>query len=223
MKILVVEDSQRLRESLSEGLTRSGFAVDAVADGQSALNYAAAAQYDALVLDLMLPVRDGLSVLNELRSTGCTSRVLILSARDQLQDRVHGLELGADDYLVKPFAFDELVARLKALVRREYQQPNPLINLGEVELNTALHSVRVGGSEVQLTPHEVSLLEALALNRGKVLSVQSLEDRLYNFSSPVTHNTIEVHISKLRKKLREQGVSDVVKTRRGFGYFIEAE
>jgi len=223
MKILVVEDSRRLRESLSEGLTRSGFAVDAVGDGEHALAYAGAAQYDVIVLDLMLPVRDGLSVLSELRASGYSSQILILSAKDQVQDRVRGLDLGADDYLVKPFAFDELLARLKAMVRREYQTLNPVVKLGDVELNTALHSVRASGAEVRLTPHEISVLEALALNRGKVMSVQSLEDRLYNFRSQVTHNTIEVHISKLRKKLRQCGTRDLIKTRRGFGYFIEAE
>lgn len=223
MKILLVEDSERLRKSLTEGLARSGFAVDAVSDGQLGLDYARAALYDVIVLDLMLPVLDGLSLLSELRRDGCPSQILILSAKDQLQDRVRGLEMGADDYLVKPFAFEELLARLKALVRREYKKPNPVVNLGSVELNTALHSVQVDGAEVPLTPHEISLLEALALNRGKVMSVQGLEDRLYNFNSQVTNNTIEVHISKLRKKLREQGVSEVIKTRRGFGYFIEAE
>lgn len=223
MKLLLVEDSSRLRESLTEGLSRSGFAVDAVGDGEAALGYATVAQYDVIILDLMLPIRDGWSVLKELRMAGNRARVLILSAKDQVYDRVRGLELGADDYLVKPFAFDELLARLKALVRREYETPNPIVKLGACELNTALHRVEVNGNELALTPHEVSLLEALALNRGRVMSVSSLEDRIYNFDANVTHNTIEVHISKLRKKLREIGATDVIKTRRGFGYFIESE
>lgn len=222
MKCLVVEDSQRLRNSLSHGLSRSGFAVDAVGDGQSALDYALATRYDAIVLDLMLPIRDGLSVLEELRNRAVGSRVLILSARDQVEDRVRGLELGADDYLVKPFDFGELLARLRALVRREYRSPNPVLELAGVTVNTALHRVDCQGSLLELTHHETSLLEILALNRGRVMSVSNLEDRLYNFESAVTHNTIEVHISKLRKKLRLAGVCDLIKTRRGFGYYIDA-
>lgn len=223
MRLLVVEDSTRLRSSLSEGLARSGFAVDAVADGKSALDYIAAAQYDVVILDLMLPVLDGISVLREMRRSGHACRVLILSAKDQIHDRVEGLELGADDYLVKPFSFDELLARVKALVRREYNAPNPVINLGKAQLNTAMHQVLVNNTPLPLTAHEVSLLEALALNRGRVMSAQSLEGRLHNFAGSVTRNAIEVHVSKLRRKLRDAGINDLIHTRRGFGYFIEQQ
>lgn len=222
MRLLIVEDSVRLRKSLGEGLRRSGFAVDVVGDGEAGLRFALAVDYDIIVLDLMLPLLDGLSVLARLREQGRSANILILSAKDQVQDRIRGLELGADDYLIKPFAFDELLARLKALVRRGYGQRNPVIQLGRIELNTALHRVLCGGVELALTPHELGLLEYLALNRGRVVSPQSLEDHLYDSDAVVSRNAIEAHISALRKKLRGAGITQLIKTRRGFGYYIEA-
>ncbi|NJO36325.1 MAG: response regulator transcription factor [Rhizobiales bacterium] len=147
MKILIIEDSERLRRSLSEGLRRSGSAVDQVADGETGLNYALAAAYDVIVLDLILPKLNGLEVLEQIRQHGVNAGVLILSAKDQAEDRIRGLELGADDYLIKPFVFDELIARLKALVRRAYNQRNPIIKIGDITLNTALRrAARFGKS-----------------------------------------------------------------------------
>ena len=222
MKLLIVEDSERLRHSLTQGLRRSGFAVDAVSDGEAGLRFALAVDYDVIVLDLMLPLLDGLSILQRLREQGRSTNVLILSAKDQVPDRIQGLELGADDYLIKPFAFDELVARLKALMRRGYDKRNPIIRLGQVELNTALHQAVCDGVELALTPHEMSLLECLALNLGRVMSPQSLESHVYDSDTVVSRNAIEAHISALRKKLRAVGVTQLIKTRRGFGYFIDA-
>ena len=222
MKLLVVEDSERLRKSLAEGLRRSGFAVDLVADGEAGLRFALAVDYDAIVLDLMLPLLDGLSVLQQLREHGKNTNVLVLSAKDQVQDRIRGLELGADDYLIKPFAFDELLARLRALVRRGYNRRTPVIKLGQIALNTALHRVECAGNEIALTPNELTLLEYLALNRGRVVSPQSLEDHLYDSDSAVSRNAIEAHISALRKKLRAVGEHGLIKTRRGFGYYIDS-
>ncbi|MCP5424925.1 MAG: response regulator transcription factor [Gammaproteobacteria bacterium] len=221
MKLLIVEDSERLRKSLSEGLRRMGFAVDPVGDGETGLRFALAVDYDVIILDLMLPRLDGLTVLQRLREHGKNTHVLILSAKDQVQDRIRGLEWGADDYLVKPFSFDELLARLKALVRRCYQHHNPIIQLGCIELNTALHRAVSGDGEVPLTPNELALLEYLALNRGRVVSQRSLEDHLYDSDTVVTRNAIEAHISSLRKKLRAVGEAQLIKTRRGFGYYIE--
>ncbi len=221
MKLLIVEDSERLRKSLGEGLRRCGFAVDLVGDGEAGLRFALAMEYDVIVLDLMLPKLDGLTVLERLREADRNTNVLILSAKDRVQDRINGLELGADDYLIKPFAFDELLARLKALVRRGYDRRNPVIRLGRLELNTALHRVLCDATEVPLTPHELALFEHLALNRGRVLSPQTLEDHLYDSECTVSRNAIEVHISALRKKLRVAGVAELIKTRRGFGYYIE--
>ena len=153
----------RLRKSLGEGLRRSGFAVDSVGDGKAGLRNALAVDYDVMVLDLMLPELDGLTVLQQLREAGRNFPVLILSARDQLADRIRGLELGADDYLVKPFAFDELHARLQALIRRRFEQRNPVLQLGSITLNTALHRVSCAAVELALTPNETALFELLAL------------------------------------------------------------
>ena len=221
MRLLLVEDSERLRKSLGEGLRRSGFALDSVADGKAGLRYALDVDYDVMVLDLMLPEMDGLTVLQQLREAGRNFPVLILSARDQVVDRIRALELGADDYLVKPFVFDELHARLQALVRRRYEQRNPTLQLGTITLNTALHSVSCAATELALTPNETALFECLALRRGRVVSLTSLADHLYGGDLAVTPNAIEAHVSALRKKLRAVGEPDLIKTRRGFGYCIE--
>lgn len=221
MKLLLIEDSARLRKSLGEGLRRSGYAVDLVSDGEAGLRFALAVAYDVIVLDLMLPKLDGLAVLQSLREHGRKTHVLILSAKDQVQDRIQGLHLGADDYLVKPFAFEELRARIQALVRRCYDQRDPLIKLGQIELNTALHQASRAGCAIKLTPHELAVLEYLALNRGRVVSLKSLEDHLYDSDAIVSSNTIEAHISALRRKLRSAGETDLIQTRRGFGYYID--
>ena len=221
MKLLIIEDSERLRKSLSEGLRRSGFAVDVVDDGEKGLRFALATEYDAIVLDLMLPKLDGLAVLQQLREQGRDTHVLILSAKDQVQDRIRGLKLGADDYLIKPFSFEELLARLQALVRRHYKNPNPVIQLGRIELNTALHQACCEGQDIKLTPSELVLLEYLAFNRGRVVSSKSIEEHLYDSDAFVSSNAIEAHISALRRKLRAVGESGIIKTRRGFGYYIE--
>lgn len=220
MRILIIEDSKRLRHSLTEGLTRSGYGVDALAEGREGLRYAMHAQYDVIVLDLGLPDIDGLEVLRQLRQAERSSAVLILSARDRVQDRIDGLHAGADDYLVKPFSFDELLARVGVLVRRQHGQRSPNLMIGDAILNTGLHRVTVNGDELPLTPLEVSILELLALNRGRTLSQTVIEDRLYGAGVHVNRNTIEVHISKLRKKLKLAGVVDLIRTRRGFGYCL---
>ena len=221
MRLLLVEDSMRLRKSLGEGLGRSGFAVDSVADGKTGLHYALSVDYDVMVLDLMLPELEGLAVLQQLREAGRNFPVLILSARDQVADRIRGLELGADDYLIKPFVFDELHARLQALIRRRYEQRNPILKLGTITLNTALHSVNCAAIDLALTPNETALFEFLALRRGRVVSLTSLADHLYAGDVNVTPNAIEAHVSALRRKLRAVGEPDLIKTRRGFGYCIE--
>jgi DNA-binding response OmpR family regulator len=216
MKLLIIEDSQRLLRSLGAGLRRMGHAVDLVADGAEGLGYARLNDYDVIVLDLMLPSMDGLTVLQRLRALGRQTHVLILSAKDQVEDRVRGLALGADDYLIKPFSFDELCARLQALVRREFREKNPEIALGAVTLNTAARTVTRDGERVPLTPAEYGLLERLALSRGRVLSKEQLIDGLHDSDSCPGPNVIEVLICTLRKKIGDS----VVETRRGHGYCI---
>ncbi|MEZ5658550.1 MAG: response regulator transcription factor [Burkholderiaceae bacterium] len=220
MRVLIIEDSERLREALSLGLSRSGFTVDSAADGHDGLARALITDYDVIVLDLMLPGRDGLEVLQRIREARRNARVLILSARDSVADRVQGLQRGADDYLVKPFDFDELLARLRALVRRAHEQPDPVLKVGPLEINTARREATVADRLLPLTPIELSLLETLVMNRGRVQSTDSLERSLYDHRSYVTRNTIEAHVSKLRRKLRDAGAGQPIQTRRGFGYLI---
>lgn len=221
MKLLVVEDSERLRRALLEGLRRCGFTVDVAGNGQEGLAFAQTNDYDVILLDLMLPVLDGLSVLRKLRDSGRRAQVLILSAKDQVEDRVKGLELGADDYLTKPFAFEELVARIKVLVRRRHEIKSPEIRLGQLAIDMAGRRVQANGEEVSLTPAEYNLLEYLALRQGHVISKAQLRDQLYDSDSLAESNVIEVLISNIRKKVRHTGADDVIKTKRGFGYCID--
>ncbi len=155
MRILLIEDSPRLQRSLGDGLRSAGFALDVVGDGREGLRWALCTEYDVIVLDLMLPGQDGLSVLNELRDTGKTTHVLILTAKDTVDDRVRGLRAGADDYLVKPFAFDELLARVQALVRRRHGMKNPCVRLGDLAIDTAARTVAIAGDAVSLTPARI--------------------------------------------------------------------
>ncbi len=221
MKLLLVEDSQRLQRSLSTGLKKHGFTVDQAFDGEEALAFLAVNEYDAVILDLMLPKVDGLSVLARLRGDGKDCHVLILSANDQTEDRVRGLDLGADDYLVKPFSFDELVSRLRALNRRRAGSKNPVIEIDGIRIDSVSRQVSYADATIPLTPHEYRLLEFLALRRGRVFSHDQLIDQLYDAGSFVTRNAVEAHISALRKRLQSAGAPKLVKTRRGFGYLVE--
>ena len=221
MKLLLVEDSERLQRSLSTGLRKHGFTVDQALDGEQALAFLAVNDYDAVILDLMLPKIDGLTVLSRLRSEGKDCHVLILSANDQTEDRVRGLDLGADDYLVKPFSFDELVSRLRALNRRRSGSKNPTIEIDGIRIDSVSRQVSFGDEPIALTPHEYRLLEFLALRRGRVFSHDQLIDQLYDAGSFVTRNAVEAHISALRKRLQSAGAPKLVKTRRGFGYLVE--
>lgn len=221
MKLLVIEDSERLRRSLGRGLKKAGYAVDLVGDGREGLDYARFNDYGVIVLDLMLPGMHGLDVLQRLRQIGKDSHILILSAMDRIEDRVRGLELGADDYMVKPFAFEELCARIATLVRRRHDEKSPVIEVGPLILNTASKSVEGNDGEISLTPAEYSVFEALALQRGVVLSKEKLLQEIHNSDSFAGTNVVEVLVCHLRKKLAAAGASGVLQTRRGFGYVIE--
>ncbi len=221
MKLLFVEDSERLQRSLTAGLQKRGFTVDQAFDGEEALAYLSVNQYEAVILDLILPKIDGLSVLAKLRSSGNDCHVLILSANDQTEDRIRGLDLGADDYLVKPFSFEELISRLRALSRRRSGDKNPVIEIDGVKIDSVSRQVLFEDKPVELTPHEYRLLEFLSHRRGRVFSHDQLIDQLYDASSYVTRNAVEAHISVLRKRLRAVKAPQLVKTRRGFGYLIE--
>ena len=221
MKLLLVEDSERLQRSLSTGLHKNGFVLDQAYDGEQALAYLASNDYDAIVLDLMLPKVDGLTVLARMRSQGNNCHVLILSANDQTEDRIRGLDLGADDYLVKPFSLEELVSRLRALSRRYSGEKNPVVDINGLQIDSVSRQVEFAGKKVELTPHEYQLLEFLMRRRGRVFSHNQLIDQLYDAGSYVTRNAIEAHVCSLRKRLKLAEAPSLVTTRRGFGYLIE--
>ena len=206
---------------MSTGLKKQGFTLDQAFDGEQALAYTSTNEYDTIILDLMLPKIDGLTVLSTLRAEGKDCHILILSANDQTEDRVRGLDLGADDYLVKPFAFNELVSRLQALNRRRSGVKNPVIEIDGIKIDSVAKQIFFGDQLVSLTPHEYRLMEFLARRKGRVFSHDQLIDQLYDAGSYVTRNAVEAHISSLRKRLNLMGAPRLIKTRRGFGYLIE--
>ena len=230
MRILIVEDSAVLRDSLTQGMREAGYAVDAVADGRSGLIHAQTTDYDVVVLDWMLPEMDGLSVLSAMRAKKLPAAVLILTARDTIDDKVRGLTTGADDYLVKPFAFKELLARVAALARRRHGEHSPFIVVGPLTVDTAAKAARImrGAATVtlDLTPREYTLLEYLALRAGKPVTRAELEEHLYDDRSQVFSNSIDSAIAALRGKLDAAGGPDcppLIHTRRKVGYVLKED
>lgn len=217
MRILIVEDEPDLLSSLAQALRDEDYAVDTAADGAEGLFKAESNDYDVIVLDVMLPKLDGWEVLRRLRLAKKTP-VLMLTARDQTRDRVKGLDTGADDYLVKPFDLDELLARLRALIRRSASQSSSRLEIAEVTMDLAARTVTRGGVPVTLTAREYSLLEYLALHRGEVVTRTTLYEHLFDENNDSLSNLLDVHVSNLRKKLGH----DFIATRRGHGYCIEA-
>lgn len=220
MRILLVEDYAPLRTSVSQGLQEAGFAVDASADGEEGLWYAEGGDYDAIILDIMLPAVDGLTILGRLRRAGKTVPVLLLTAKDTVDDRVAGLDRGADDYLVKPFAFEELLARVRALVRRKYDAKDPVLRVGDLEVDTAAHAVRRAGQSIDLTAREYALLECLAWRAGQVVSRTDIWEHVYDFHASAESNVVDVYIGYLRRKIERPGLPRLIHTRRGEGYML---
>jgi DNA-binding response OmpR family regulator len=220
MRLLLIEDYKPLQKSLSQGLQEAGFAVDVTGDGREGLWYAIGNDYDVIILDIMLPGLDGLSILQKLRSAEKQTHILLLTAKDSVNDRVKGLNLGADDYLVKPFAFEELLARIRAIIRRNYKDKNPVIHIGPVQIDTTAQRVRCGQDEISLTPREYALLEYLALRTGQVVSRTDIWEHVYDFHSSATSNVVDVYIGYLRKKIEETGNPPLIHTIRGRGYLL---
>jgi len=220
MKVLVVEDARHLRQAIVSGLRRGGYAVDGAGDGAEGLWFAESNDYDVVVLDIMLPEMDGLTVLRRLREKGNRTHVLLLTAKDAVEDRVRGLQAGADDYLVKPFAFAELLARIQALCRRRYGQKSPLISVGDLEIDTASKMVRRAGAPIELKPREYALLEYLALRQGEVVSRSEIEAHLYDEQADPMSNVVDSAICTLRRKL---GTPPIIHTRHGHGYVLSAD
>jgi len=216
MRILVVEDDRLLGDGIQKGLAQAGFAVDWVQDGSQGEAALKGEDFAAVVLDLGLPKLSGLELLQRLRAQGNRVPVLILTARDAIEDRVKGLDSGADDYVVKPFDLDELAARLRALTRRHSGEASAALRINGLELDSAQHKVRFNGQPVELTAREFSLLQELMLNAGRVLSREQLEQRLYAWGDEIESNAIEVHVHHLRRKL----APEMVRTIRGVGYMM---
>ncbi|MTJ05229.1 MAG: response regulator transcription factor [Sediminimonas qiaohouensis] len=218
MRVLLIEDDTVLGSAVRDQIAADGHSVDWVTRLDEADDYLAVARYDLILLDLMLPDGRGQPFLRRLRAQGVKTPVIILTALDQISDRIDGLNAGADDYMVKPFDLSELSARLNAVARRYSGNPNPVIRLGELEVDLAARSVHRSGQATALTAREWVLLEALIRRPGQILSKAQLEERLYSFDVEIESNTIEVHVSRLRKKLGR----DAIKTVRGMGYRVDA-
>ncbi|MBI3882639.1 MAG: response regulator transcription factor [Verrucomicrobia bacterium] len=216
MRLLIVEDETDLRVSLEKAMREEGYAVDSAPDGDEGLYKAESNDYDAIVLDVMLPGKDGWEILSRIRKLKRTP-VLMLTARDGVRDRVKGLNLGADDYLVKPFNLVELMARVRALIRRAAAQPNPVLTFDNLTVDTAARVVRVDGAPVEITAREYALLEYLAFRRGKIVSRTELYEHLFAEDDDSLSNLLDVHVCNVRKKLGKE----FIQTRRGHGYVVE--
>jgi DNA-binding response OmpR family regulator len=223
MRILVAEDHPSLARSIANGLREEGYAVDLTMDGEEAMHLAKVNPYDGIVLDLMLPKRDGWSIIQNLRRSNIDTPVLCLTARDGVEDRVRGLDLGADDYLIKPFAWEELVARVRALVRRGHQQSSPILTIGDLEIDTAKKTARRGEKPIELSAREYSLLEYLAHRQNQVVSRSDIWEHLWDDVDEVSSNVVDVYIGYLRSKIDRDFDVKLIHTRRGQGYMLSAE
>ena len=220
MRVLVVEDERRIADFVSKGLTEAGYAVDVAYDGDEALDWVAVVDYDLIVLDVMLPKRDGIEVANTLRSRKVATPILMLTARDALDDRIRGLDSGADDYLVKPFAFAELLARLRALSRREPAVVNPTLQVDDLTLDTTTRVVQRNGEIIELTNKEYALLEYLMRHPNQVLTRTMIAEHVWNYDFDNATNVIDVHIRYLRRKIDDPFEKKLIQTVRGAGYRI---
>lgn len=220
MRILVVEDERDLNLLLQKVLKKAGYTVDGCHDGEDAQLHLLGAEYDGILLDVMMPGKDGYTLVRELREQGVDTPVLFLTARDSVSDRVRGLDLGADDYLVKPFDFDELLARIRAMTRKHAGQRTNLFTAGDLTLDAAQRRVTRGGEEIALLPKEFSILEYLLRNKEKVLSREQIEGRIWNYEYSGSSNNVDGYMSRLRKKIDEGRDQKLIHTVKGIGWVI---
>lgn len=222
MRTLVIEDETKLQKLLRRGLTEEGFSVDIASDGEEGLFLAETELYDAIILDLMIPKISGLEVLEKLRKNKKDTPVLILTARDTNDEKVAGLNLGADDYMTKPFRFSELIARLRALVRRANRVSAPVISVGDLEIDTSARRVTRSGRAIELPAKQYALLELLALNKGKIVTRSTIYDKIYSYESDTLSNIVDVHMCRLRDLIDRGFKKPLIHTIRGQGYILRA-
>lgn len=223
MRLLLAEDERDLNRIITKKLTSSGYSVDSFFDGQEAIDVLAYTDYDAVILDIMMPKADGFVVLRAIRDAGKTTPVLFLTARDAVSDRVKGLDSGANDYLIKPFSFDELLARIRAMTRTSFGAADNLLTVADITLDTKTQVVRRAGREVTLSAKEYALLEYLMHNQGIILSREKIENHIWNLDYEGGTNVVDVYISYLRKKLDEGREKKLIQTVRGRGYMLKEE
>lgn len=223
MRVLLVEDHKPLSRALKQGLEEEGFAVDVAHDGEEGDFKATTAQYDAIILDVMLPKEDGLSLLQRWRKKGLNTHVLLLTARSGVDDKVRGLDSGADDYLTKPFELEELFARLRALIRRGHHVKDPVLRVHDLEIDTSARTVKRAGQSIHLTPREYALLEYLAFHRGRVVTRSMIWEHLYDEQDENTSNVVDVYIRYLRNKIDKNFDPPLILTRWGEGYLLRGE
>lgn len=221
MRILIVEDEKALANNLKKGLSEEGYSADVAYDGEEGGFMAETEPYDLIILDIMLPKADGITILRNLRKQSIKTPVLMLTAKDTLPDKIKGLDTGADDYLTKPFDFDELLARVRALLRRKGEVKTAVINIGDLAVDTAAHQVKRGGKDIQLSAREYALLEYLAYNRGKVVSRTNISEHIYEYDFDLDSNIIDVYINFLRKKIDKGFEKKLIHTVRGAGYILK--
>ena len=221
MRILVVEDEKDLAGIVKQGLEEEGYVVDVAHDGEEGLYMAENYPVDAIILDIMLPLMDGLTLLSTIRRKGIAVPVILLTARDALLDKIKGLDTGADDYLTKPFVFDELLARVRSLLRRKTQVKEAVIRIADLEINTANHEVRRGGKSINLSAREYALLEYLAYNRDKLVTRTEIVEHIYHEDSEMDSNVVDVYINYLRNKLDKEFPKKLIHTVRGAGYMLK--
>ena len=223
MRILVVEDERDMNRVIVKTLTKAGYSVDGCFDGEEAQLHLLGAEYDAILLDVMMPKKDGFQLVRELREQGVDTPVLFLTAKDSVADRVRGLDLGADDYLVKPFDFDELLARIRAMTRKHVGSRSNLFTLGDLAVDTERRTVRRGDREILLLPKEFSILEYMIRSKGAVLSREQIENRIWNYEYSGSSNNVDVYMSKLRKKVDDGFDKKLIHTVRGVGWVLRLE
>lgn len=220
MRLLIVEDYQPLANSLARGLGEAGFRVDTAADGESGLALATKSPYDLVVIDVMLPKLDGYALLERLRAAGNAAGVIVLTARRELPDKIRGLDLGADDYVVKPFSFDELVARIRSVIRRRQGRPHPIISVADLSVDTVARMVKRGSRVIALSAREYTLLEYLATRAGEIATRQEILDHAFAFAAEPASNVVDVYVGYLRRKIDGESEVKLIRTHRGLGYSL---